>query len=89
MKEGRYMFRASEHKTAIAGAAELYLTKKENKALSNFVINIRKKICTKNCSCPIFAKKSEESCCENLSYNNIDRVSQLLFIIINNYIRNL
>ena len=43
MKEGRYMFRASEHETAISGAAELYLTKKENKALTNFVYNIRNK----------------------------------------------
>ena len=58
MKKGTYMYRASEHKTALAGPAELYLTKKENKALSNFVFNIRKKICRKNCrdSCPIFAK---------------------------------
>ena len=47
MKEGRYMFRASEHETAISGAAELYVTKKENKALTNFVYNIRNKICSK------------------------------------------
>ena len=55
MKEGTFIYRASEHKTALA---ELYLNKKENKALSNFVFNIQKKICRKNCrdSCPIFAK---------------------------------
>ena len=82
MKEGTVMFRASDHKTAIAGAAELYLSKKENIALSNFVFNIREKICSKNCkeNCPIFVKKSENNCCESLSYNNIDRVSQLFLL---------
>ena len=86
MKQGTYMYRASEHKTALAGAAEFYLTKRKNKALDNFVFNIRKKLCSKNCkdTCPIFAKQSEKSCCEPLSYNNIDRVSQLfnLFFIL-------